>query len=214
MEDGGGGELNEFSLVCPRVHPPASVMLLPLNPLFPCSAFNNILSNVGHMLLGFLFLLIVLRRDILHRRAMEMKDVYTLVGTWLHGTSGGREGRMKTTRAMHNGFQFAFLGGGWNPLFLSLAKDGGGTHSHRLHHFAVCGLSLLLLLPSLDSQRQGDELRNDSCGFSSTVRCGKTGADELDGGMSGSLLCPVTMKQAVERSICFIERRRLLCTKS
>lgn len=49
--------------------------------LFPCSAFNNILSNVGHMLLGFLFLLIVLRRDILHRRAMEMKDIYTLVGS-------------------------------------------------------------------------------------------------------------------------------------
>ncbi|XP_077637372.1 SID1 transmembrane family member 1 isoform X3 [Lonchura striata] len=41
-------------------------------------AFNNILSNVGHMMLGFLFLLIVLRRDILHRRAMEMKDIYTL----------------------------------------------------------------------------------------------------------------------------------------
>uniref|UniRef100_A0A8B9QA02 SID1 transmembrane family member 1 n=1 Tax=Apteryx owenii TaxID=8824 RepID=A0A8B9QA02_APTOW len=48
------------------------------HPLGVLSAFNNILSNVGHMLLGFLFLLIVLRRDILHRRAMEMKDVYTL----------------------------------------------------------------------------------------------------------------------------------------
>ncbi|XP_062474468.1 SID1 transmembrane family member 1 isoform X7 [Pezoporus occidentalis] len=48
------------------------------HPLGVLSAFNNILSNVGHMLLGFLFLLIVLRRDILHRRAMDMKDVYTL----------------------------------------------------------------------------------------------------------------------------------------
>ncbi|NXG34180.1 SIDT1 protein, partial [Dromaius novaehollandiae] len=48
------------------------------HPLGVLSAFNNILSNVGHMLLGFLFLLIVLRRDILHRRAMEMKDIYTL----------------------------------------------------------------------------------------------------------------------------------------
>ncbi|XP_030319564.1 SID1 transmembrane family member 1 isoform X2 [Calypte anna] len=48
------------------------------HPLGVLSAFNNILSNVGHMLLGFLFLLIVLRRDILHRRAMEMKDTYTL----------------------------------------------------------------------------------------------------------------------------------------
>uniref|UniRef100_A0A8B9UML1 SID1 transmembrane family member 1 n=1 Tax=Anas zonorhyncha TaxID=75864 RepID=A0A8B9UML1_9AVES len=50
------------------------------HPLGVLSAFNNILSNVGHTLLGFLFLLIVLRRDILHRRAMEMKDIYTLVG--------------------------------------------------------------------------------------------------------------------------------------
>uniref|UniRef100_A0A493T227 SID1 transmembrane family member 1 n=1 Tax=Anas platyrhynchos platyrhynchos TaxID=8840 RepID=A0A493T227_ANAPP len=48
------------------------------HPLGVLSAFNNILSNVGHTLLGFLFLLIVLRRDILHRRAMEMKDIYTL----------------------------------------------------------------------------------------------------------------------------------------
>ncbi|RLV98955.1 hypothetical protein DV515_00010207 [Chloebia gouldiae] len=48
------------------------------HPLGVLSAFNNILSNVGHMMLGFLFLLIVLRRDILHRRAMEMKDIYTL----------------------------------------------------------------------------------------------------------------------------------------
>ncbi|NXP37484.1 SIDT1 protein, partial [Leiothrix lutea] len=48
------------------------------HPLGVLSAFNNILSNVGHMMLGLLFLLIVLRRDILHRRAMEMKDIYTL----------------------------------------------------------------------------------------------------------------------------------------
>ncbi|NXE37917.1 SIDT1 protein, partial [Ptilorrhoa leucosticta] len=48
------------------------------HPLGVLSAFNNILSNVGHTMLGFLFLLIVLRRDILHRRAMEMKDIYTL----------------------------------------------------------------------------------------------------------------------------------------
>ncbi|KAF4804915.1 SID1 transmembrane family member 1 [Turdus rufiventris] len=48
------------------------------HPLGVLSAFNNILSNVGHMMLGFLFLLIVLRRDILHRRAMAMKDIYTM----------------------------------------------------------------------------------------------------------------------------------------
>ncbi|XP_057402035.1 SID1 transmembrane family member 1 isoform X3 [Balaenoptera acutorostrata] len=43
------------------------------------SAFNNILSNLGHMLLGCLFLLIVLRRDILHRRALEAKDIFAMV---------------------------------------------------------------------------------------------------------------------------------------
>lgn len=50
------------------------------------SAFNNILSNVGHVLLGLLFLLIVLRRDILHRRALEAKDLFAIVrrgwGDW------------------------------------------------------------------------------------------------------------------------------------
>ncbi|XP_023614476.1 SID1 transmembrane family member 1 [Myotis lucifugus] len=42
----------------------------------PLAAFNNILSNLGHVLLGFLFLLIVLRRDILHRRALDAKDIF------------------------------------------------------------------------------------------------------------------------------------------
>ncbi|XP_075053528.1 SID1 transmembrane family member 1 isoform X2 [Mixophyes fleayi] len=46
------------------------------HPLGVLSAFNNILSNMGHVLLGFLFLLIVLRRDLLHRSLMEAKDVY------------------------------------------------------------------------------------------------------------------------------------------
>ncbi|KAM7180803.1 SID1 transmembrane family member 1 isoform 2-T2 [Macrochelys suwanniensis] len=48
------------------------------HPLGVLSAFNNVLSNVGHMLLGFLFLLIVLRKDILHRHSLEAKDTYTL----------------------------------------------------------------------------------------------------------------------------------------
>uniref|UniRef100_A0A8C0IZH6 SID1 transmembrane family member 1 n=1 Tax=Chelonoidis abingdonii TaxID=106734 RepID=A0A8C0IZH6_CHEAB len=48
------------------------------HPLGVLSAFNNVLSNVGHVLLGFLFLLIVLRRDILHRHSLEAKDTYTL----------------------------------------------------------------------------------------------------------------------------------------
>uniref|UniRef100_A0A670ZAI3 SID1 transmembrane family member 1 n=1 Tax=Pseudonaja textilis TaxID=8673 RepID=A0A670ZAI3_PSETE len=45
------------------------------HPLGVLSAFNNILSNIGHMLLGILFLLIVLCRDLLHRRSLEMKDI-------------------------------------------------------------------------------------------------------------------------------------------
>uniref|UniRef100_A0A8C8VJ99 SID1 transmembrane family member 1 n=1 Tax=Pelusios castaneus TaxID=367368 RepID=A0A8C8VJ99_9SAUR len=48
------------------------------HPLGVLSAFNNILSNVGHVLLGFLFVLIVLRRDILHRHLLEAKDTHTL----------------------------------------------------------------------------------------------------------------------------------------
>ncbi|XP_036075256.1 SID1 transmembrane family member 1 isoform X3 [Rousettus aegyptiacus] len=48
------------------------------HPLGVLSAFNNILSNLGHVLLGFLFLLVVLRRDILHRRALEAKDIFAM----------------------------------------------------------------------------------------------------------------------------------------
>ncbi|XP_066469842.1 SID1 transmembrane family member 1 isoform X3 [Tiliqua scincoides] len=48
------------------------------HPLGVLSAFNNILSNVGHVLLGFLFLLIVLHRDILHRRSLKTNDTHTM----------------------------------------------------------------------------------------------------------------------------------------
>ncbi|XP_038201158.1 LOW QUALITY PROTEIN: SID1 transmembrane family member 1 [Arvicola amphibius] len=48
------------------------------HPLGVLSAFNNILSNLGHVLLGFLFLLIVLRRDLLHRKALEAKDIFAM----------------------------------------------------------------------------------------------------------------------------------------
>ncbi|EPY88724.1 SID1 transmembrane family member 1 precursor [Camelus ferus] len=48
------------------------------HPLGVLSAFNNILSNLGHVLLGLLFLLIVLRQDILHRRALEAKDIFAM----------------------------------------------------------------------------------------------------------------------------------------
>ncbi|XP_049732588.1 SID1 transmembrane family member 1 isoform X3 [Elephas maximus indicus] len=48
------------------------------HPLGVLSAFNNILSNLGHVLLGILFLLIVFRRDILHQRALEAKDIFAM----------------------------------------------------------------------------------------------------------------------------------------
>lgn len=43
------------------------------------SAFNNILSNMGYVMLGLLFLLIVLKRDIVHSRALERNDLNALV---------------------------------------------------------------------------------------------------------------------------------------
>lgn len=49
--------------------------------LYPlaCSAFNNILSNLGYVMLGLLFLLIVLQRDIIHSRALDRNDLNALV---------------------------------------------------------------------------------------------------------------------------------------
>lgn len=43
------------------------------------SAFNNILSNLGYVMLGLLFLLIVLKRDIVHNRALVRNDLNALV---------------------------------------------------------------------------------------------------------------------------------------
>ncbi|XP_040902256.1 SID1 transmembrane family member 2 isoform X4 [Toxotes jaculatrix] len=48
------------------------------HPLGALSAFNNILSNVGYVMLGLLFLLIVLKRDIVHNRALVRNDVNAL----------------------------------------------------------------------------------------------------------------------------------------
>ncbi|XP_039525950.1 SID1 transmembrane family member 2 isoform X3 [Pimephales promelas] len=48
------------------------------HPLGALSSFNNILSNLGYVLLGLLFLLIVLQRDILHNRALERHDTHAL----------------------------------------------------------------------------------------------------------------------------------------
>ncbi|CDQ63044.1 unnamed protein product [Oncorhynchus mykiss] len=49
------------------------------HPLGNLSAFNNILSNLGYVMLGLLFLLIVLQRDIIHSRALDRHDLNALV---------------------------------------------------------------------------------------------------------------------------------------
>ncbi|KAG5837376.1 hypothetical protein ANANG_G00238610 [Anguilla anguilla] len=48
------------------------------HPLGALSAFNNILSNLGYVLLGLLFLLIVLQRDVVHSRALMRNDLAAL----------------------------------------------------------------------------------------------------------------------------------------
>nr|XP_046244513.1 SID1 transmembrane family member 2 isoform X2 [Scatophagus argus] len=48
------------------------------HPLGALSSFNNILSNLGYVLLGLLFLLIVLKRDIVHNRALVRNDLNAL----------------------------------------------------------------------------------------------------------------------------------------
>ncbi|XP_041090879.1 SID1 transmembrane family member 2 isoform X4 [Polyodon spathula] len=48
------------------------------HPLGALSAFNNILSNLGYVMLGLLFLLIVLQKDILHKRALMRKELAAL----------------------------------------------------------------------------------------------------------------------------------------
>ncbi|KAL3057085.1 hypothetical protein OYC64_007550 [Pagothenia borchgrevinki] len=48
------------------------------HPLGALSAFNNILSNLGYVLLGFLFLLIILKKDIVHNRALFRNDLNAL----------------------------------------------------------------------------------------------------------------------------------------
>ncbi|XP_078283098.1 SID1 transmembrane family member 2 isoform X1 [Rhinoraja longicauda] len=48
------------------------------HPLGVLSAFNNLLSNLGYLMLGLLFLFIVLQREILHKRALMRNDVCAL----------------------------------------------------------------------------------------------------------------------------------------
>ncbi|KAM6334430.1 SID1 transmembrane family member 2 isoform 35-T35 [Alca torda] len=60
----------------------------PASGLSPRSAFNNILSNLGYVLLGLLFLLIILQREINYNRALMRNDAHALVGGW--GMGGHR----------------------------------------------------------------------------------------------------------------------------
>ncbi|XP_047247889.1 SID1 transmembrane family member 2 isoform X3 [Girardinichthys multiradiatus] len=48
------------------------------HPLGALSAFNNILSNLGYVMLGLLFLLIVLKRDVMNNRALLRNDLSAL----------------------------------------------------------------------------------------------------------------------------------------
>ncbi|KAM6044947.1 SID1 transmembrane family member 2 isoform 3-T4 [Theristicus caerulescens] len=48
------------------------------HPLGNLSAFNNILSNLGYVLLGLLFLLIILQREISYNRALMRNDAHAL----------------------------------------------------------------------------------------------------------------------------------------
>lgn len=48
------------------------------HPLGALSSFNNILSNLGYVMLGLLFLLIVLKRDIVHQRALLRNELNAL----------------------------------------------------------------------------------------------------------------------------------------
>ncbi|XP_048369014.1 SID1 transmembrane family member 2 isoform X2 [Sphaerodactylus townsendi] len=48
------------------------------HPLGNLSAFNNIISNLGYILLGLLFLLIILQREIHYNRALMRSDVQAL----------------------------------------------------------------------------------------------------------------------------------------
>ena len=61
----------------------------PMSGLPPRSAFNNILSNLGYVLLGLLFLLIILQREINYNRALVRNDAHALVRD---GRPPGRRG--------------------------------------------------------------------------------------------------------------------------
>ncbi|XP_077867553.1 SID1 transmembrane family member 1-like [Saccoglossus kowalevskii] len=46
------------------------------NPLGVISAFNNLFSNIGYILLGILFLIVIWREDAIHKKAVERNDEF------------------------------------------------------------------------------------------------------------------------------------------
>lgn len=97
----------------------------PLCPLCPpppvSSAFNNILSNLGYILLGLLFLLIILQREISYNRALTRNDLQALVR--LSSTPSPRFS-LPTSANAHTA---PAVLGGWLALLPGTAGQGGAT---------------------------------------------------------------------------------------
>lgn len=79
------------------------------------SAFNNILSNLGYVLLGLLFLLIVLKRDIVHNRALVRNSLNALVKQQHCADVSFRNKYMKMSS--HSAYFLSFVECITNPLF-------------------------------------------------------------------------------------------------
>lgn len=111
-----------------------------------CSAFNNILSNLGYVLLGLLFLLIILQREINYNRALLRNDSHALVrdrAAW--GGSAAWWGSASRTP------RFSFLpllclAGVWHPQALRALL----RHGHRPYD----GGAAQRLLPRLPQLHQ------------------------------------------------------------
>ncbi|XP_036113773.1 SID1 transmembrane family member 2 isoform X7 [Molossus molossus] len=114
------------------------------HPLGNLSAFNNILSNLGYILLGLLFLLIILQREINHNRALMRNDLYALGCLRTHHAPQ----RLRLLLAGHRHLQPASV---LRLLHHYEAPKRGKDQAyppalHRLH-LGGLGLRTLLLLP-------------------------------------------------------------------
>lgn len=90
----------------------------PTPGLAPRSAFNNILSNLGYVLLGLLFLLIILQREINYNRALLRNDTHALVrDTAAYGGSAAWWGSASRTPHFPS-FPLLCPAGVWHPQAL------------------------------------------------------------------------------------------------